>query len=211
MGRVERAAPFPVAMRHQGLECLAEHLRIDRQLDQFGALLTRGETISRKELAEEFPQLLVGEVRLHEPAFGMRPRKQATVQERNLSQLARRRGPARITSVQRAEKQRQQNAAMEVTAALHARVECVSEERAVGVQPAFRLEKGEKEQSGSVENRELPPVVDGSAGQRSAKRLDAQLERAIESARECLAAEDLDPAGMGEYICVRACVGGRKE
>jgi hypothetical protein len=67
--------------------------------------------------------------------------------------------------VERAEPERQEHALMERAATRHARVELPREEGAVPVEPAFRLEKGEKEQARRGEEGKLAPLLVGDARQ----------------------------------------------
>ena len=64
-------------------------------------------------------------------------------------------------SVERAEEKRIQHSGMVTTTCNHAVGEAVTEETMIAVEPAFGLEKGEKEEPGYMEKRELRRIACG--------------------------------------------------
>ncbi len=104
---------------------------------------------------------------------------------------------------------------MEVAAAFHAPGEGVVEESPVVVEPALGLDEAEEEEAGDVEEGEVSAL-----GWRHAGGCDAEggrigevgddlLEGAIESSGEGVAAQRVEPCGMGEDIGVGGGSGER--
>src|SRR2546430_1768670 len=206
MWRVERATPLSVRAGHEGLEGFAEHPWVDCRFNPIRALFTRREAVAREHLAEEFAHLLIREQHAAERALVRRAREETAVQERDAAEGTCRRGASRITGVESAEKKREQDAPVKVSAGLHARVEGASEESAIRVEPSLGLEKAKEEQTGGIEQRELAPLGRVATAERRSERLDPHLQRAIETARKRLASEDFDPTRVRQHVAIGAGV-----
>src|SRR5688500_2220835 len=153
--RKERAAVAARPRRHQGLERPAEHLGIDRRLGPGAAILPCREAVARQQLGEERAErLVIEDAPASPPLYGCRS-EEAAVQERDAAEGARGRGASDRSRVERAEEQRAEDTPVVRAAGGHALVEASLEKGTVAVEPSLALQKGEKEQSRRVEQRDL--------------------------------------------------------
>ena len=216
--RVEGAARSPLPRRHERLERLPQHLRIDRGLGPRLAILARGEAVAGEQLTEGAADRRVRELHPRPSALERRRCEQTPVEKRNRAERARGRRARRHGRVQRAEEQRSQHTLVVAPAALHAAGESIREEAPVAVEPPLGLEKRQEEQPRQMEQRELVPILHGRISARLLGRLRHHtLERAIEAARQRLAPEHLEPRCVGEHVrgiargrerCERERIGG---
>jgi hypothetical protein len=131
-------------------------------------------------------------------------REQSTIQERNSAKRARRGRSTPLGCVECAKKQRAQYTFVKPSAFRGALLELSLEKGAVFVEPAFRLEEGEKKQSRRVEQRDLAAHARGRSRRRRRNRMDGALESAIKPYAQRLASENLDPARVRDDVAIAA-------
>ena len=146
-GREERAGPPPLARCHQRLERFAEHLGIDRRFSPGGALFASGEPILREQIVEQRAERVVGKRDTARHALDRCTGEEAAVEKRHVPKRARRGGAPADRRVERAEEQRPQDSVVEPTAAGHTALVVMEQKRPIPVEPAFRLEKREEQES----------------------------------------------------------------
>ena len=93
---------------------------------------------------------------------------------------------------------------MKAPAFQHALIEASSEKGAIVIEPSLGFEKGEKDEAGHIQQRDLGTVVGAAIERRARHVADDALERPIKAPRERLTSENLDPPRVREYILVAA-------
>ncbi len=210
MRRVEGAARPAVARGHQRFEYAAEHLGIDRRFAPPIALFASGEAILHEQLAEHRTNCIIAEYDAAAATLERRSREQPAVQKGNAPELPSTGRAPRWTCVQGPEEQRQQNAAVVLAASQHAVGERALEKTRVAVQPTLRLEKGQEEQPGDAQHRQLRAHFVACATGGGHHVGHHALERAVEAAGERFAPERIDPAGVREHVQGRSGRGERR-
>src|SRR5688572_23382326 len=102
----------------------------------------------------------------------------------------------------------EEHATMVASAGRGAVIESTREESAVSVEPALGFEEGEEEQARRAEECELGAVVERDAAGEGVAEVGRQpLERSVEAAGYGFAAEDVEPACVGERVGLAVCGG----
>ena len=145
--RKECAAGSTLACCHQRLEGAPQHFGIHRCLRPLHLSFARRESVSAKQLTEERAKRGIGESSARVPPLERGPVEQAAIEKWNGAEPARHRRATIERRVQRPEEERQQHSPMKSAAGRHAVIEVMRQKGMVAVQPPFRLQEGEKEQS----------------------------------------------------------------
>jgi hypothetical protein len=162
----ERATVPPVVRGHQRLERAAQHLGINGGVGPVHLRFAGREAIRAKQLPEQRAECLVGEMCGGIASLKRAAGKQSAVEEWHTAELPRHHRAVAYRSVERAEEEWEQHARVVASAARHARVEAPGKERAIPIEPSFRLEKRQEHQSRHAEQGELRAVGREANGQR---------------------------------------------
>src|SRR5262249_50517808 len=141
----------PLSSAHQRLEGPAEHLGIHRRFRPAGGFFARGEPILREHRVEELAVRLVRKRDRAIATLERSTREKAAVQKRNSTERACLDGAVSDRRIERAEKQSPERAIVEPSAAHHAPIELMPDERQIAVEPTLGFEKRQKEQPRRVE------------------------------------------------------------
>src|SRR5437868_9276909 len=131
----------------------------------------------------------------------MRTRKETAIEKWNATELPRSRGARTNSGVECAEEKRLENPSLIASPDFHASRVTAGEKREVAVQPSLGLEERQEDQARDVQQSELASLLPlGATGKRVAELEHHPLECAKESVRDRFAAEDIEPAGVGQQI-----------
>ncbi|MEJ7812242.1 MAG: hypothetical protein WKG32_17655, partial [Gemmatimonadaceae bacterium] len=209
---VEGAARAAVARGHQRLERLPEHLGIDRRLRPCRGILARGEAVAREQVAEHEAECLVREDERALSPLERGAREESSIQKRYATERACSLGAPGTGRVEGAEEERAEHARVVAAAGGETRVEAALEEAAVAIEPALRLEEGEKEQPRYVEESQLAPLGIRRLTAREARHFaDHAFQGAVEAAGQRLAAKHLEPACVHEHVVAARRCGERAQ